>query len=253
MEKMRTRFIEGCVQNGITRVRAEELFADIEKFARYGFVKAHSTAYALISYWTAYLKAKYPTCYLAALLTSVSGNTEKIAEYIQECRELGIVVMPPDINESDADFTPLPDNHVRFGLGAIKNVGSGTVQAILAARREGGPFQSFVDFCRRVAGEHLNREVLESLIKCGVFDRFGPRKGLLTQIEVGLALAAQAHQERKSGQKSFFGETEILIAPLNGQDEFAQSELLRFEKELLVCERTPFRASGRAFSTSVHL
>lgn len=235
MEQMRTRFIEGCVRNGITRAQAEELFADIEKFARYGFVKAHSTAYALISYWTAYLKAKYPTCYLAALLTSVSGNTEKIAEYIQECRELGIVVMPPDINESDADFTPLPDNHVRFGLGAIKNVGSGTVQAILAARRAGGPFQSFVDFCRRVAGEHLNREVLESLIKCGAFDRFGPRKGLLTQIEAGLALAAQAHQERKSGQKSFFtdGETEILMAPLNGQDEFAQSELLRFEKELL--------------------
>lgn len=235
MEKMRARFIEGCVQNGITRTRAEELFADIEKFARYGFVKAHSTAYALISYWTAYLKAKYPTCYLAALLTSVSGNTEKIAEYIQECRRVGIVVMPPDINESDADFTPLPDNHIRFGLGAIKNVGSGTVQAILAARREGGPFQSFGDFCRRVASEHLNREVLESLIKCGVFDRFSTRKGLLTQIEAGLALAAQAHRERKSGQKSFFadGGTETLTAPLHGQDEFAKSELLRFEKELL--------------------
>lgn len=235
MEKMRARFIEGCVQNGITRTRAEELFADIEKFARYGFVKAHSTAYALISYWTAYLKAKYPTCYLAALLTSVSGNTEKIAEYIQECRRLDIVVMPPDINESDADFTPLPDNHIRFGLRAIKNVGSGTVQAILVARREGGPFQSFVDFCRRVASEHLNREVLESLIKCGVFDRFSTRKGLLTQIEAGLALAAQAHRERKSGQKSFFadGQTETLTAPLNGQDEFAKSELLRFEKELL--------------------
>jgi DNA polymerase-3 subunit alpha len=125
MEKMRTRFVEGCVQNGIARAKAEELFADIEKFARYGFVKAHSTAYALISYWTAYLKVKYPTCYFAALLTSVAGNAEKIAEYIQECREGGITVMPPDINESDADFTPLPNNHIRFGLGAIKNVGSG--------------------------------------------------------------------------------------------------------------------------------
>jgi DNA polymerase III alpha subunit len=160
--------------------RAEELFADIEKFARYGFVKAHSTAYALISYWTAYLKVKYPTCYLAALLTSVSGNTEKIAEYIQECRELGITVLPPDINESEADFTPLPNKQIRFGLGAIKNVGSTTVQAILAARQRGGPFRNFADFCRRVASDALNREVLESLIKCGAFDRFGTRKGLLS-------------------------------------------------------------------------
>ncbi len=236
MEKMRTRFVEGCVRNGIARDRAEELFADIEKFARYGFVKAHSTAYALISYWTAYLKAKYPTCYFAALLTSVAGNTEKIAEYIQECREVGITVMPPDINESDADFTPLLDNHIRFGLGAIKNVGSGTVQEILRARREGGPFRSFADFCRRVASEVLNREVLESLIKCGAFDRFGTRKGLLAQVEAGLALAAQAHQERKSGQKSFFAHDEPQFSvsrPTDGHDEFAKSELLRFEKELL--------------------
>jgi DNA polymerase-3 subunit alpha len=236
MEKMRTRFIEGCVQNGIARAKAEELFADIEKFARYGFVKAHSTAYALISYWTAYLKAKYPTCYLAALLTSVAGNAEKIAEYIQECRELGITVMPPDINESDADFTPLPGNHIRFGLGAIKNVGSGTVQEILAVRREGGPFRSFADFCRRVPTSALNREVLESLVKCGAFDRFGTRKGVLAQVEAGLALAAQAHQERKSGQKSFFAHEESKFSvrlPTDGHDEFAKSELLRFEKELL--------------------
>nr|BAL55853.1 DNA polymerase III subunit alpha [uncultured Acetothermia bacterium]BAL58835.1 DNA polymerase III subunit alpha [Candidatus Acetothermum autotrophicum] len=237
MEKMRARFVEGCVQNGIARAKAEELFADIEKFARYGFVKAHSTAYALISYWTAYLKAKYPTCYLAALLTSVAGNTEKIAEYIQECRELGITVLPPDINESDADFTPFLNNHIRFGLGAIKNVGSATVQAILEARRRGGPFRSFADFCRRVSSDALNREVLESLIKCGAFDRFGTRKGLLAQVEAGLALAAQAHRERKSGQKSFFAQEEESVfsisRPTDGHEEFAKSELLRFEKELL--------------------
>ncbi len=235
MEKMRTRFVEGCVRNGIDRAKAEELFADIEKFARYGFVKAHSTAYALISYWTAYLKAKYPTPYMAALLTSVSGNTEKIAEYIQECRELGITVLPPDINESDADFTPLPNNQIRFGLGAIKNVGSATVQAILAARQRGGPFRNFADFCRRVASDALNREVLESLMKCGAFDRFGTRKGLLSQVEAGLALAAQAQQERKSGQKSFFAydPTIPVLGPFDGHEEFAKSELLRFEKELL--------------------
>jgi DNA polymerase-3 subunit alpha len=234
MERMRARFVEGCVQNGIARAKAEELFADIEKFARYGFVKAHSTAYALISYWTAYLKVKYPTCYLAALLTSVAGNAEKIAEYIQECRELGITVTPPDINESDADFTPLPDKCIRFGLSAIKNVGSATVHAILEARTQGGPFRSFADFCRRVPSDALNREVLESLMKCGAFDRFGTRKGLLSQIEAGLALAAHAHQERKSGQKSFFDHEETeLSRPTDGHEEFAKSELLRFEKELL--------------------
>lgn len=235
MEKMRTRFVEGCVQNGIDRTKAEELFADIEKFARYGFVKAHSTAYALISYWTAYLKTKYPVPYMAALLTSVSGNTEKIAEYIQECRELGITVLPPDINESEADFTPLPPHQIRFGLGAIKNVGSATVQAILEARRQGGAFRNFADFCRRVASDALNREVLESLIKCGALDRFGTRKGLLAQIDAGLALAAQAQRERKSGQKSFFADDPTISLPKSpdGHEEFAKSELLRFEKELL--------------------
>ncbi len=236
MEKMRTRFIEGCVRNGIARAKAEELFADIEKFARYGFVKAHSTAYALISYWTAYLKVKYPTCYWAALLTSVAGNAAKIAEYIQECRELGITVTPPDINESEADFTPLPDDRIRFGLGAIKNVGSATVHAIVEARKQGGPFRSLADFCRRVPSEALNREVLESLIKCGAFDRFGTRKGLLAQVEPALALAAQAHRERRSGQRSFFDheETELSFGrSTDGHEEFAQAELLRFEKELL--------------------
>lgn len=233
MEKMRTRFVAGCVRNGIDRARAEELFNDIEKFARYGFVKAHSTAYALISYWTAYLKAKYPVPYMAALLTSIAGNTEKIAEYIQECRELGITVLPPDVNESDADFTPLPNNQIRFGLGAIKNVGSATVQAILAARQRGGPFRHFADFCRRVASDALNREVLESLIKCGALDKFGTRKGLLAQVEAALALAAQAHRERKSGQKSFFADEAPLLGSPNGHEEFAQAELLRFEKELL--------------------
>ncbi|MDW8141803.1 MAG: DNA polymerase III subunit alpha, partial [Candidatus Bipolaricaulota bacterium] len=213
MEKMRARFVAGCVANHIPKEKAEELFSDIEKFARYGFVKAHSTAYALISYWTAYLKAKYTIFYLAALLTSVSGHTEKIAEYIQECREWEISVLPPEINESDADFTPVPDaRQIRFGLGAIKNVGQGTVEAILQARRTGGPFQSFFDFCRRVESDKLNREILESLIKCGALARFGTRKSLLEQIDKGLALAAQAQQERKSRQRSFFGSPEVFVS-----------------------------------------
>jgi len=240
MEKMRRKFIEGCLAHQVPLKKAEALFADIEKFARYGFVKAHSTAYALISYWTAYLKANYPTFYLAALLTSVAGNAERVREYINESRELGIQVLPPDINESRADFTPLEGQTgraIRFGLGAIKNVGQGSIEAILKAREQ-GEFSSFFDFCRRVEAEKLNREVLESLIKAGAFAQFGTRKGLLQQISLGLEMAGRARRERVSGQKSFFAESEpslrgAVTPQAPSQEEFSRWELLNFEKELL--------------------
>jgi DNA polymerase-3 subunit alpha len=240
MEEMRQKFIEGCIAHQISLQKAEALFADIEKFARYGFVKAHSTAYALISYWTAYLKANYPVLYLASLLTSVAGNATRVREYIGECREFGIQVLPPDINESQADFTPLPGSRAQailFGLGAVKNVGQGHIEAILKARQS-GPFQSFLEFARRVEADRLNREVLESLIKAGAFSKFGTRKGLIAQIPLGLQFSARARQERLSGQRSFFGEEEI--SPIEEakleaaeSDEFSKWELLRFEKELL--------------------
>jgi DNA polymerase-3 subunit alpha len=236
MDQMRERFVQGCVQNKIAEKKAAELFADIEKFARYGFVKAHSTAYALISYWTAYLKANYPTHYMAALLTSVSGHADKIAEYILECQALGITVLPPDINESDANFSPTT-NEIRFGLGAIKNVGSGTIEAILDARQARGLFSSFFDFCQRVEPDKINREVLESMIKAGVFDRFGTRKTLISQIENGLHEGARAHSERRSGQKSFFGSSPersvATLTPNGSHEEFSKQEMLAFEKELL--------------------
>ncbi len=242
MEKMRQKFIEGCWANQIPLKKAEALFADIEKFARYGFVKAHSTAYALISYWTAYLKANYPTHYLAALLTSVAGNAHRVREYINECRQFGIEVLPPDINESDSDFTPLEGSKgraIRFGLGAIKNVGGGSIAAILRARQE-GPFRSFFDFCQRVDTDKINREALESLIKAGAFAQFGTRKALIELIPQGLALAARAQRERKSGQRSFFGESAVLAiegeqtkAGADSEEEFSKWELLSFEKELL--------------------
>ncbi|MBI3460813.1 DNA polymerase III subunit alpha [Candidatus Acetothermia bacterium] len=237
MEKMRQRWIEGCVQNKISEKKAIELFEDVEKFARYGFPKAHATAYALISYWTAYLKANYPSHYMAALLTSVAGNGEKIAEYIQECQEMGITVLPPDINESEANFSPTPTHQIRFGLGAIKNVGLGTVEAILAARQARALFNSFFDFCRRVEPDKINREVIESMIKAGVFDRFSTRKHLIEQIDKGLSEGARAFTERKSGQKSFFGsdtDKGVAVATANGNhEEFSKQELLSFEKELL--------------------
>ncbi|MFQ6116677.1 MAG: DNA polymerase III subunit alpha, partial [Candidatus Bipolaricaulia bacterium] len=231
MEAMREKFAQGCVQNGIPVEKALDLFSDIEKFARYGFGKAHSTAYALITYWTAWLKANYPTEYMAALLTSVADNTDKIAEYVQGCRDLGIEVLPPEINESDLYFTA-HDGRIRFGLAAIKNVGQGAIEAILEARN-GKPFKSFIDFCRRIDPRQVNREVLESLIKAGAFDRFAPRKGLLGQVNAALELASVASEERRSGQSSFFAAEELAPSLNIEQEEFPDEILLRFEKELL--------------------
>lgn len=231
METMREKFTQGCAQQGIPIDAALDLFGDIEKFARYGFGKSHSTAYALITYWTAYLKANWPTHYMAALLTSVADNTDKIVEYVQECRELGIEVLPPEINESDLYFTA-HDGRIRFGLGAIKNVGQGAIESILEARG-GRPFESFIDFCRRIDPRQVSREVLESLIKAGAFSQFAPRKGLLSQAKVGLELAQVACQERQSGQRSFWPEEELAPTMPIGQEEFPDEVLLRFEKELL--------------------
>ena len=238
MAQMKERFIAGCLAHGLAGQppeQAAKLFADIEKFARYGFVKAHSTAYALISYWTAYLKANYPNHYLAALLTSVAVNGDKVAEYVKESRELGLQVLPPDVNESEVQFAPLPQGRIRFGLGAIKHVGLGAAQAILAARQAGGRFHSFADFCQRVEMGRLNRDGLESLIKAGAFGSLGSRKGLLAAIAQGLELAGRARHERRSGQKGLFAEAadSPLIELSIGREEFARDELLQAEKELL--------------------
>ena len=244
MAQMRAKFIDGCVDNGIEQKTAEKLFEDIEKFARYGFVKAHSTAYALISYWTAYLKAHYPTHYMAALITSVANNTDKVREYINACRSLGIDVLRPDINESRGEFTPVEledgTGAIRFGLNAVKNVGEGAVNAILAAREE-GPFESFLDVCRRVDGVALHRDLLQCLIKAGAFDGLGTRKGQLEQVEIGMEEADRARKERLSGQSSLFGEPDDESdAPQQGAadepqstDEYAHEELLKMERELL--------------------
>lgn len=244
MAQMRAQFIDGCVDNGVEQTTAEKLFEDIEKFARYGFVKAHSTAYALISYWTAYLKAHYPTHYMAALITSVSGNADKVREYINACRAIDVDVLPPDVNESRGEFTPvrLEDGSgaIRFGLNAIKNVGGGAVEAILEARKE-GPFESFLDVCWRVDGVALHRDLLESLVKAGAFDGLGTRKAQLEQVEGGLAEADRARKERLSGQSSLFGDDDrvesqpgsVSTTPSGGAEEFAHDELLKMERDLL--------------------
>ncbi len=233
MASLRRQFVDGCINNGITERLANETFDDMEKFSRYGFNKSHTTAYAFVSYWTAYLKAHYPNHFMASLLTSVRDNSDKVAEYIQECRVMGIAVLPPDVCESGWEFTPVDDQTIRFGLGAIKHVGQGAVQAILAARKE--PFRSFFDLCRRVDGDGLDREALEALVKAGAFDRFAvSRRGLLRHLPEGLELMQVARRERLTGQQSMFGDDiQVSPDPIIREDEFAREDLLAFEKELL--------------------
>lgn len=239
MEEMRGKFIDGCVNNGIDKKLATKIFEEIEKFSRYGFNKSHSTAYALISYWTAYLKANYPMHYMAALLSSVSSNNDKVAEYIGEAKDLGLNVLPPNINVSQVEFYPKDDNEITFGLSAVKNVGRGAVEAILEGREE-GPFENFFDFCQRINPSRVNREVIESLIKVGAFDAFGTRKGLLAQVDAGLEISQRALEERRSGQQGLFGEPEetstqtaVGVNIQISDEEFDEETLLQFEKELL--------------------
>lgn len=233
MDSLREKFIAGCLQQGVNKRVAEQTFDDMEKFSRYGFNKSHTTAYAFISYWTAYLKAKYPIHFMASLLTSVQGDLDKVADYVDECRELDIAILPPDINESQREFTPLDDGRIRFGLGAVKHVSEGGVDAIINTRTK--PFASFFDLCRRVKHEGLDRETLEALTKTGAFDQLGAsRRGLLRHFGEGMELMQTARRESLTGQTSLFGnEQTVLPDPLITEEEFDQRDLLSFERELL--------------------
>ena len=215
MEREEPRFIQGCLENGLSEAQARALWELIQPFAGYSFNKAHATCYGLLAYQTAYLKAHYPTEYMAALLSTYAGNTDKVALSIAECWRMGIAVLPPDINRSAEGFTierlaEKPegvrfDKAIRFGLGAIKNVGSGAVQAILAAREQGGPFRDLDDFCERVDYHQLNSRVVESLIKAGAMDSLpGRREQLLADYPRAMAAGQQLQKAREIGQLSMF-------------------------------------------------
>ena len=233
MASLRAKFTAGCLEQGVSKQVADKALDDMEKFSRYGFNKSHTTSYAFVSYWTAYLKANYPTHFMASLLTSVNGDLDKIAGYVDECKEMGIEILPPDINESHREFTPLEGEKIRFGLGAIKHAGGGAIEAILKAREES--FESFFDLCRKVKEEGLDRESLEVLIKTGAFDQLGAsRRGLLRHLGDGLELMQTARRELLTGQTSFFGEEKTALPdPRIIEEEFNQRDLLAFEKELL--------------------
>ncbi len=205
--KERERFVEGCQSHGgIPKPIAEKLFDDLEFFARYGFNKAHAADYAVLTCQTAYLKAHYPIEYMTALLTSETGNLEKVGGLVNEVRRMGIEILPPDVNTSGAEFVIAPDGEaIYFALSAIKNVGFGPVEVVLRARQAGGPFRSLDDLVRRVDLRLVNRRVLESLVKAGALDRFGGRAQLLKVLDRMIAASQSAHQASDKGQLSMFG------------------------------------------------
>ncbi len=238
----RLQFVEGCVARGIPREVAEGIFDDIEYFARYGFNKSHACAYAALTCRTAYLKAHYPVEYMTALLTVERNNTEKVGELVNECRRMGIEVLPPSVNASRLEFT-VEDRPggpaIRFGLGAIKNVGDGPIEAILTARGD-RPFQDLADFCRRVDLRLINRRALEGLIRAGALDDFGPRARLLAAMDRMTSLSEHVHQARQIGQLTLFDgytgvqpeDNEALLAGLESVPEAPYREILEWEKEL---------------------
>ncbi|HUB01210.1 MAG TPA: DNA polymerase III subunit alpha [Terriglobales bacterium] len=205
MAAQRERFVQGAVQRGYPPKKIEKIFDLMAQFAGYGFNKSHSAAYALLAYQTAYLKTHHPLEFMAALLTSITGDTDSVVKYINECREMGIAVEPPDINISDANFTPHA-NAIRFGLAAVKNVGGNAIESIVAARKKlRRPFRSLYEFCEEVDLRLLNKRVLESLIKSGAMDSFGRRAQLMQALDKAIERAQKSQRDAESGQHGLFG------------------------------------------------
>ncbi len=203
MAAQREKFLAGCAMRKVPAKKAEKIFDLMAEFAGYGFNKSHSCAYALLAYQTAYLKTHYPVEFMAALLTSETGNTEKVVKYINEARGMGITVLPPDVNSSALDFTPVGES-IRFGLQAIKNVGENTVKGILEARAELGRFTSLYQFCDHVDTRLLNRRVVESLIKSGAMDTLGARRSqIFAVIDRAMERAQRQQRERRAASMDF--------------------------------------------------
>jgi DNA polymerase-3 subunit alpha len=244
MDRQRERFLEGAKRNRVDEKKALKVFDQMAKFAKYGFNKSHSAAYALIAYQTAFLKTHHPVAFMAALLSSERQNTDKIMRYMAECRDHGIEVLPPDVNESESDFA-VSGGKIRFGLAAVKNVGEGAVEAILEARRGSGesptgPFTDLGSYCRRVDLGRVNRRVIESLIKCGAFDEIARvqelnRAGLMKSLDRALETAQKEQRERASGQFNLFGAggRGAAPAPVEVVPEWPENQLLAYEKESL--------------------
>lgn len=237
MAEHRDRFIKGAVENSIPKENAVQIFDLMEKFGGYGFNKSHSAAYALIAYQTGYLKAHFPLAFMASLLTSEMHSIDGVVKFIAECRSHNISVLPPDINESGKVFTVAEDK-IRFGLVAVKNVGEGAIDAIIEARSE-KPFESLFDFCERVDLKKVNKRVIESLIRCGAFDRTGANRAqMIAALEDALEYGQRVRKERDDPQMGLFDMGDIAAAPINPPalpdiSEWEENERLALEKDSL--------------------
>jgi DNA polymerase-3 subunit alpha len=221
MAKQRQGFVDGAVERDVDGDLAGYIFDLIEKFAGYGFNKSHSAAYALIAYQTAWLKAHYPAEFMAAVLSADMDTTDKVVVFIDECRALGLAVAPPDVNLCEATFSAIDDHTVRFGLGAVKGVGEGAVEAIVEERAERGPFSDLFDFCVRVDGRRVNRRVMEALIHAGAMDGLGPHRGsVMANLTHALQVAEQQTRDSLAGQNDMFGG---VVAPAAESTRFAEA------------------------------
>jgi len=233
MAKHRKTFLAGAKEKNIPDKKAEQVFAQMEKFAEYGFNKSHSAAYAMVTYQTAFLKANYPAEYMAALLTSFMESTDRVAVFIREAEETGLKVLPPDVNQSEIVFVP-KENTIRFGLGAVKNVGTAALELILAERRQEGPFKNFLDFCQRLAGcKAFNKKVMENLIKAGALDSLGEsRSSLLFNLPLFMETAEKRRSLLDSGQMGLFSRETLPDITPRPAPELSRMEILKGEREV---------------------
>ncbi|MEX1056115.1 MAG: DNA polymerase III subunit alpha, partial [Natronospirillum sp.] len=222
MAKQRQTFAEGASAKGIDPELATHIFDLVEKFAGYGFNKSHSAAYALVSYQTLWLKAHYPAAFMAATMSSELDNTDKVVIFLEECRELGLTVLPPDVNAGEYMFTVNEEDQIVFGLGAVKGVGEGPVDTIVAARNEMGPFRDLFDFCARINLKKIGKRVLEALIKSGAMDNLGPNRAtLMRAMPDAIKAAEQANDNVAAGMMDIFGETSLTTAETDPYDGYS--------------------------------
>ncbi len=238
LDKQFVDFKAGMTANGYSDGAVQTLWDTLMPFADYAFNKAHSAGYGVLSYWTAYLKANHPAEYMAALLTSVGDSKDKLAMYLNECRRMGIKVLPPDVNESAGDFTAVGDD-IRFGMGAVRNVGHAVVDLIVAAREEKGRFTSFHDFLRKVPLQAANKRLVESLIKAGAFDSLGDTRRALVEIHEGAVERAVSDKRNEAnGQVGFdfdslWDEPDQAVDAVPARPEWVKRDKLAFEREML--------------------
>ena len=230
MASLKDKFLEGCAKNNVTLAVANQLWKDMEQAQDYSFNKSHAACYGLIAYRTAYLRANWPAEYMAALISSVMNTKDKVPFYVAACDELGIEVLPPDVNSSAHDFAVVEEK-IRFGLNAVKNVGEGAVRSIIAAREEGGPFTSIWDFCERVDPQLVNKRALESLVKCGALDSTGAtRRGMWEALEPALSWGGQQQADRLAGQSSIFDSLDLASEIEGVKNHHAPLSGLEWEK-----------------------